>query len=174
MLTLGAHGKSIAQDIALAQQLAETCVNLYLQQPTKLGPERVRFNFNKAANDDASSSSPSSDRSTYSVVSAKYLLRPETIESLFYLWRKTHNEIYRDWGWQILLAIEEHCKTPIAYSGMYTCQQHTHTHTHTILDRASALPRHVILTILACIGSRRWIGVRQRFGERRCCTSTLE
>ncbi len=29
------------------------------------------------------------------------LLRPETVESLFYLYRFTKNEKYRDWGWNI-------------------------------------------------------------------------
>ncbi len=29
------------------------------------------------------------------------LLRPETVESLFYLYRFTKDEKYRDWGWNI-------------------------------------------------------------------------
>ena len=45
------------------------------------------------------------------------LLRPETVESLFYLYRITKNETYRDWGWNIfevqcsiycLLGMEEY------------------------------------------------------------------
>jgi len=32
---------------------------------------------------------------------AHYLLRPETIESLWYLFYHTRNETYQDWGWQI-------------------------------------------------------------------------
>ena len=30
-----------------------------------------------------------------------YLLRPETIESLFYLYYFTGNKTYQDWGWKI-------------------------------------------------------------------------
>ena len=30
-----------------------------------------------------------------------YLLRPETVESYFYLWRLTHDPIYREWGWEL-------------------------------------------------------------------------
>ena len=29
-----------------------------------------------------------------------YILRPETIESYFVLWRLTHDQKYRDWGWE--------------------------------------------------------------------------
>jgi mannosyl-oligosaccharide alpha-1,2-mannosidase len=28
-----------------------------------------------------------------------YILRPETIESYFIMWRLTHDQKYRDWGW---------------------------------------------------------------------------
>lgn len=28
-----------------------------------------------------------------------YILRPETIESYFIMWRLTHEQKYRDWGW---------------------------------------------------------------------------
>ena len=31
-----------------------------------------------------------------------YLLRPETVESYFYLWRHTHDPIYREWGWEMV------------------------------------------------------------------------
>jgi hypothetical protein len=30
------------------------------------------------------------------------LLRPETVESLFYLYRVTGDHKYQDWGWEIL------------------------------------------------------------------------
>ena len=32
---------------------------------------------------------------------AHYLLRPETVESLFYLYYFSGNKTYQDWGWQI-------------------------------------------------------------------------
>jgi len=39
-----------------------------------------------------------------------FQLRPETLESLFYLYRATGNPMYRDWAWEIFEAIEKHCK----------------------------------------------------------------
>ena len=38
------------------------------------------------------------------------LLRPETLESLFYLWRITNDPIYREWGWEIFEAFERHAR----------------------------------------------------------------
>uniref|UniRef100_A0A1A9X2P2 alpha-1,2-Mannosidase n=1 Tax=Glossina brevipalpis TaxID=37001 RepID=A0A1A9X2P2_9MUSC len=46
-----------------------------------------------------------------------YLLRPETVESLFYLWRITDDEKYREWAWDIVLALEECCRTPYGFTG---------------------------------------------------------
>ncbi len=38
------------------------------------------------------------------------LLRPEAIESIFYLWRFTKDPMYREWGWKMFLAFEKHCR----------------------------------------------------------------
>ena len=39
------------------------------------------------------------------------MLRPETVESYFIMWRITHEQKYRDWGWQVVQALDEYCKT---------------------------------------------------------------
>ena len=36
---------------------------------------------------------------------AHYLLRPETVESLFYLYYFSGNKTYQDWGWQIFQVL---------------------------------------------------------------------
>ena len=38
------------------------------------------------------------------------LLRPETVESLFYMYRFTKDKKYRDWGWQIFMAFMKYTK----------------------------------------------------------------
>ncbi|KAI0313215.1 glycoside hydrolase [Amylostereum chailletii] len=43
---------------------------------------------------------------------ARYMLRPETIESLLMAFRLTGDRRYRDHGWAIFQAIERHCKIP--------------------------------------------------------------
>ncbi|KAF7974892.1 hypothetical protein HWV62_11037 [Athelia sp. TMB] len=44
------------------------------------------------------------------VYDARYILRPETVESLFIAYRLTGDEQYRRDGWKIFQAIEKHCK----------------------------------------------------------------
>jgi hypothetical protein len=33
-----------------------------------------------------------------------YILRPEAIETWFYLWRSTHDQMYRDWAWDAIIV----------------------------------------------------------------------
>lgn len=49
---------------------------------------------------------------------AHNLQRPETIESLFYLYRLTGDRKYRDWGWKIFQSFEKYSKLPEGYSSM--------------------------------------------------------
>ena len=48
----------------------------------------------------------------------KYILRPETVESVFVLYRVTGDEKYREIGWKIFEALNKQCRTPSAYSGL--------------------------------------------------------
>lgn len=62
---------------------------LSIHLATKLGPERFRV----------------SDKGTFESRGKNdkmYLLRPETVESYFVLWRLTHDPKYRDWGWDVV------------------------------------------------------------------------
>lgn len=52
-----------------------------------------------------------------------YILRPETFESYFVLWRLTHDQKYRDWGWEAVLALEKHCRTAHGYCGLRNVYQ---------------------------------------------------
>lgn len=47
-----------------------------------------------------------------------YILRPETFESYFILWRLTRDQKYRDWGWDAIEAIEKHCRSSGGFSGI--------------------------------------------------------
>ncbi|KAG8810136.1 mannosyl-oligosaccharide alpha-1,2-mannosidase, partial [Serendipita sp. 399] len=58
---------------------------------------------------------------------ARYILRPETVESLFLAWRQTGDPKYRAQGWKIFEAIEKYTKVE---SGGYTSILHVNS-THT-------------------------------------------
>ena len=59
---------------------------------TKLGPEAFRVD--------------AGGRMTSRNNEKMYLLRPETVETYFYLWRLTHDQKYRDWGWEVVQVRE--------------------------------------------------------------------
>eukprot|EP00092_Neocalanus_flemingeri_P022741 GFUD01024661.1.p1 GENE.GFUD01024661.1~~GFUD01024661.1.p1 ORF type:complete len:559 (+),score=150.76 GFUD01024661.1:124-1800(+) len=84
----------------MAEGITETCHRSYENTVTKLGPEVMRFD----------GTSRTFDRS--------YLLRPETVESYFVLWRLTKNPKYREWGWKVVQALEKNCKVEGGYSGV--------------------------------------------------------
>ncbi|AQK45953.1 Mannosyl-oligosaccharide 12-alpha-mannosidase MNS1 [Zea mays] len=46
------------------------------------------------------------------------ILRPETVESLMYLWRLTGNTTYQDWGWDIFQAFEKNSRVESGYVGL--------------------------------------------------------
>lgn len=86
----------------LGAEITATCREFYNRTQTGLSPELVRFQGN---NDFVSGAN-------------HYLLRPETVESYFVLWRDTHDEKYRRWGWEYINAVEKHCKVQWGYSGV--------------------------------------------------------
>ena len=40
------------------------------------------------------------------------MLSLETVEAFFYLWRYTHDPIYRQYGWEVAQALKKHCRLP--------------------------------------------------------------
>lgn len=50
---------------------------------------------------------PSRDEDT---IDGRYILRPETVESIFVAFRLSGNNKYREWGWSIFESIEKHAK----------------------------------------------------------------
>ena len=100
-------------DLTLAKEIMKTCMGMYKATTTGLAPEITYFNIaDPPAPETASHVSPpdefSSDphatwRKDFDVHSMDRhnLQRPETVESLFYMWRITGERKYRDWGWDM-------------------------------------------------------------------------
>ncbi|XP_034292103.1 endoplasmic reticulum mannosyl-oligosaccharide 1,2-alpha-mannosidase isoform X1 [Pantherophis guttatus] len=108
VLALGAHNGLPADHLTLAAELAETCYQMYVQVETGLSPEIVHFNTH-----------PQKDRKDVEIKTADRhnLLRPETVESFFYLYRFTGDKKYQDWGWEILQSFNQYTRVP---TGGYT------------------------------------------------------
>jgi len=59
-------------------------------------------------------------RRDYVVNQPEYLLRPETIESMYILWKVTGDSRWRERGWTVFEAIEKEAKTPSGYASLKT------------------------------------------------------
>ena len=65
---------------------------LLLSLATGLGPEAFHFERTEVE------AKSLRDNEKY------FILRPESIETWFYLWRSTNDQIYRDWAWDMLVV----------------------------------------------------------------------
>mmetsp|Transcript_38780 Transcript_38780/g.63335 ORF Transcript_38780/g.63335 Transcript_38780/m.63335 type:complete len:346 (+) Transcript_38780:248-1285(+) len=101
----GPESKRAQLDRAAARKLAYTCHQMYRRQNTGLAPEAVHFN------------PKDSTRDWYIEPEDRYyILRPETVESLYYLYYYTRDPLFQDWAWEIFQAIEAHCGTAGGYA----------------------------------------------------------
>ena len=46
------------------------------------------------------------------------VLRPEAVESLYYMWRLTGEQKYREWGWDTFNAFQKHAKGEAGYHAL--------------------------------------------------------
>lgn len=109
MFALGAKTRethaNTSAEFSLAAALTETCRESYRQMASGLGPEKFTFRGDGTILPDSGSG-------------ASYFLRPEYAESLFYMWRFTHDSKYRSWGWDMVNALVKHCKARAGFSGV--------------------------------------------------------
>uniref|UniRef100_A0A8C5NX35 alpha-1,2-Mannosidase n=1 Tax=Jaculus jaculus TaxID=51337 RepID=A0A8C5NX35_JACJA len=108
MISLGAEDakeENRAHYRELAAQITRTCHESYARSDTKLGPEAFWFNSGREA-------------MATQLSESYYILRPEVVESYMYLWRQTHDPIYREWGWEVVMALEKYCRTEAGFSGL--------------------------------------------------------
>lgn len=90
----------------IGAELTRTCHESYARTACHLGPEVMKFPGGR-------SFVPGS-RAQEKV----YILRPETVESYFYLWRTTHDQKYRDWAWDMVQGLEKYCRVENGYVGL--------------------------------------------------------
>uniref|UniRef100_A0A6I8N827 alpha-1,2-Mannosidase n=1 Tax=Ornithorhynchus anatinus TaxID=9258 RepID=A0A6I8N827_ORNAN len=118
MIALGAEGAAGPKKqhyVELAAEITRTCRESYARSDTKLGPEAFRFD--------------SGSEATATRLSERYyILRPEVVESYMYMWRVTHDPKYRQWGWEVVLALEKYCRVGAGFSGIRDVYTTTPTH----------------------------------------------
>ncbi|KAL0075451.1 glycoside hydrolase [Phycomyces blakesleeanus] len=94
------------RDLETGREITQTCYEMYSMTATGLASEIVYFN------DDENTEPNGADMAIH-FQDRHNLLRPEALESIFLMWRLTGEEKYREWGWKIFEAFEEHAKLPM-------------------------------------------------------------
>lgn len=108
------------EDFKLGEELTRTCYHMYADVQAGLSPEIVVFNT--AADLGSDFHIKPLDRHN--------LQRPETVESLFYLYRLTGDEKYRRWGYEIFQSF-------VKYSAVKNKEGET---AYTSLDDVTQIP----------------------------------
>lgn len=87
-------------DFKLGEELTHTCYKMYSEVETGLSPEIVVFNTDEKSTKDFYIKS----------LDRHNLQRPETVESIYYLYKLTGDEKYRKWGYEIFRSFVNHTK----------------------------------------------------------------
>ncbi|PIK49088.1 putative endoplasmic reticulum mannosyl-oligosaccharide 1,2-alpha-mannosidase [Apostichopus japonicus] len=106
-LGLGFYNSLPESHLELGQELVHTCYQMYAQMPTFLAPEISYFNLLPGVKEDI----------IVKPMDKHNLLRPESLESMFYMYRITGDKYYQEWAWKIFQAFEKHTKVK---NGGYT------------------------------------------------------
>ena len=88
----------------IGANITQTCYRMYQSQKLGLSAEKTRI-------------------TDWQATVNYYILRPEVVESIFYMWRFTHDEKYREWGREIASSIEKWCRLEAGYAGISNIQQ---------------------------------------------------
>ncbi len=93
-------GEKAERYLSFAKDMMGACLQLY-NTTTGLGAEHTSFQGGNLRH-----------------TGRRYLQRPEVVESLFYLWRATHDEIWREKSWAIAQAINTWCRVDGGFAGI--------------------------------------------------------
>ncbi|EPQ31057.1 uncharacterized protein PFL1_01246 [Pseudozyma flocculosa PF-1] len=116
-------------DVDLATAFTETCYWAYNSSATGLGPEHLVFyasddssRFHLISLEDGTQRRGKARGSPLVGVSSSaghYLNRPETIESVFYMWRITGDVQWQERGWQMFASWVYHAMTDAGFSAIH-------------------------------------------------------
>ena len=97
-----AGGHNAAYWLDMAERLAYSCRLMYTEASTGIGADTAQFDYGRDGQG----------------LSSHSVLRPEAVESWFYLYRITKNPKYRQWAWDYARAMEKYAKAAGGYSGL--------------------------------------------------------
>ncbi|KAH0526505.1 hypothetical protein TsFJ059_009813 [Trichoderma semiorbis] len=130
-------------DMQLARELMQTCWGMYKYMKTGLAAEITYFNIpNPPLEESAPHQAPADfDEDPHAEWRKDFVIhsndvhnlqRPETVESLFYMWRITGDVKYREWGWDMFRSFANY--TAVEDQGGFTSLLDANTIPPTVKD----------------------------------------
>lgn len=110
-------------------ELTAGCRESYIQTVTGIGPEIFQWQDNATALDAPNNQPPPEsqaefyDEGGFWIINAQYSLRPEVIESCYYAYRATGNDMYREWAWDAFVKINATCSAGSGVSSVLDVQR---------------------------------------------------
>ncbi|PHH88915.1 hypothetical protein CDD83_6895 [Cordyceps sp. RAO-2017] len=110
-------------------ELTESYFNNYIQAPAGIGPEVFRWvDAALPPNDGNNGPPPASQRSFYAksgfyTTAGAYILRPETLESVYYAYRLTGDRKWQDMAWRAFVSIDRACRTGSGFAELNDVMQ---------------------------------------------------
>ncbi|RFU79215.1 mannosyl-oligosaccharide 1,2-alpha-mannosidase [Trichoderma arundinaceum] len=131
------------EEMQLARELMHTCWGMYKYMKTGLAAEITYFNIpNPPLEESAPHQAPAEfDEDPHAAWRKDYVVhsndvhnlqRPETVESLFYMWRITGDVKYREWGWEMFKSFANY--TAVEERGGFTSLLDANTIPPTVKD----------------------------------------
>ncbi|EMF08692.1 glycoside hydrolase family 47 protein [Sphaerulina musiva SO2202] len=107
MLAMGGKIFSLPEHVEIGRKLTDGCIWSYNSTTTGIMPESF---FATPCN--------STTECQWNETDKKYILRPEAIESVFYMYRITGEQHWRDAGWEMFKAVEAHTRAEFGHSAI--------------------------------------------------------
>ncbi|KAF1952451.1 alpha-mannosidase IC [Byssothecium circinans] len=115
MLALGGRLVQNETHVEYGRKITDACIWAYQHAPQGIMPEM--FTMTPCPSHEScpyNSSIPRQHPGFESVSDARYMLRPEAIESVFYMYRITGDSAYQDVAWDMFQAIDSRSRTEFA------------------------------------------------------------
>ncbi|PKS12869.1 hypothetical protein jhhlp_000209 [Lomentospora prolificans] len=125
---LGGTALNEPRYIDFGLELTAGCRESYVQTTTGIGPELFQWQDNATALDAANNQPPPEqqvdfyEKAGFWLVNSQYSLRPEVIESYYYAYRATGDDMYRKWAWDAFVKINNTCSVGSGLSSIYDVQ----------------------------------------------------
>ncbi|KHN99941.1 mannosyl-oligosaccharide 1,2-alpha-mannosidase [Metarhizium album ARSEF 1941] len=133
---LPSWNKKKDDEMKLARELMQTCWGMYKAMATGLAAEITHFKIAEPPRPESAPHHPPADfdpnpqaswRQDFQIQpnDAHNLQRPETVESLLYMWRITGDVKYREWGWEMFESFVNY--TAVEDGGGFTSLSNANT-----------------------------------------------